>query len=61
MSMIDVLRIPSTIAGAIEVMCGIHGVNPERKESLTKSGYDAERVQACVDEFAEIWNKYGGD
>lgn len=54
----SVLKIPHTIAVAIEVINGIYGTGEERKSNLEKSGYNYEKVQECVDELFPLFKKY---
>ena len=53
-----VLKIPTTIAVAIEVINGIYGNNENRKTALCEAGYDYIKVQMCVDELFPIFQKY---
>ena len=54
----SVLKVPSTIAIAIEVINGIYGNGDARKKNLTELGIDYKKVQKCVDEIFPIWQKY---
>ena len=54
----SVLKIPSTVAVAIEVINGIYGNGEVRKKNLTEIGMDYMKVQKCVDELFPIWQKY---
>ena len=54
----SVLKVPSTIAIAIEVINGIYGNGDARKKNLTELGIDYTKVQKCVDEIFPIWKKY---
>lgn len=54
----NVLKIPSTIAYAIEVINGIYGNGDTRKKKLTESGLNYTKIQKCVDELFPIWKKY---
>lgn len=54
----SILKIPSTVAVAIEVINGIYGNGETRKKNLTESGIDYTKVQKCVDELFPIWQKY---
>lgn len=54
----SVLKVPSTIAIAIEVINGIYGNGDARKKNLTELGIDYTKVQKCVDEIFPIWQKY---
>lgn len=53
-----VLKIPTNIAVAIEVINGIYGNDSNRIEALEKSGYDAKKVQQCVNDLLPIWKKW---
>lgn len=55
------VKMPETIALAIEVINGIYGYGADRKQELKKAGYDYNRVQKCVNELFPIWKKYGDD
>lgn len=55
----SVLKIPETIAVAIEVINNIYDVGEARKKNLTTAGYDYLKVQACVDELFPLFKKYG--
>lgn len=58
------VRVPETIALAIEVINGVYGNGDARKQALRKAGYDTydyNRVQKCVNELFPIWKKYGDD
>lgn len=54
----SILKVPSTIALAIEVINGIYGNGDARKKNLTELGIDYTKVQKCVDELFPIWQKY---
>lgn len=54
----SILKVPSTIALAIEVINGIYGNGDTRKKNLTELGIDYTKVQKCVDELFPIWQKY---
>lgn len=54
----QVLKIPTNIAVAIEVINGIYGNDNDRIKALEKSGYDAEKIQQCVDDLFPIWEKW---
>ncbi len=57
----SIMKIPVNIAVAIEVINGIYGNNEERIKALEKSGYNAERVQQCVDDLFPIWQKWSDE
>ena len=52
--------IPPVVSIAFEVLSGKYGVNEERKKALEKEGYDYKKVQSCVNELVNLFNKYGG-
>lgn len=57
---VTIFNLPDTVSAAILVIGGQFGNGAERKERLRKAGYNAEKVQACVNELLPILNKYGG-
>lgn len=54
------IEINATVSAALMVLAGMYGVDPERKQKLTDDGYDAAKVQACVNELCKLINKYDG-
>lgn len=54
------INIPQTVSVALLVIAGQFGNGDDRKEKLTKAGYNAAKVQKCVNELIPILNKYGG-
>lgn len=54
------INIPQTVSVALLVIAGQFGNGYDRKEKLTKAGYNAAEVQKCVNELIPILNKYGG-
>lgn len=54
------INIPQTVSVALLVIAGQFGNGNDRKEKLTKAGYNAAEVQRCVNELLPILNKYGG-
>lgn len=54
------INIPQTVSIALLVIAGQFGNGNDRKEKLTKAGYNAAEVQKCVNELIPILNKYGG-
>jgi hypothetical protein len=58
MSEVSFIRIPETIAIAIEVINGTYGNGEDRKKSLKRAGYDYTKVQHCVNDLMPIFNKY---
>ena len=58
MTDISIIRIPETIAVAIEVINGTYGNGEDRKKSLKRAGYDYTKIQHCVNDLMPIFNKY---
>jgi hypothetical protein len=58
MSEVSFIRIPETIAIAIEVINGTYGNGEDRKKSLKRAGYDYTKIQHCVNDLMPIFNKY---
>lgn len=54
----SILKIPQTIAIAIEVINNVYGTGEERKKALESCGYDYDVIQNCVNELFPIWKKY---
>lgn len=54
------INIPQTVSVALLVIAGQFGNGDDRKEKLTKAGYNAAEVQKCVNELIPILTKYGG-
>ena len=52
--------IPPVVSVAFEVLAGKYGVDAERRKNLEKEGYDYNKVQNCVNELVNLFNKYGG-
>lgn len=57
---VTLINLPQTVSVALLVIAGQFGNGNERKEKLTKAGYDYAKVQTCVNELYPIINKYGG-
>lgn len=57
---VTVMNLPEMVSVALLVIGGQFGDGNERKQKLTKAGYDAVKVQKCVNELFPIINKYGG-
>ena len=55
---IAVVKLPTTIAGAILVIGGMYGNGEDRKTALKKDGFNSEEVQKAVNELLPIINKY---
>lgn len=58
MEEVSFIRIPETIAVAIEVINGTYGNGEDRKKSLKRAGYDYTKIQHCVNDLMPIFNKY---
>lgn len=58
MADVNIIRIPETIAVAIEVINGTYGNGEDRKKSLKRAGYDYTKIQHCVNDLMSIFNKY---
>lgn len=58
MAEVSFIRIPETIAVAIEVINGTYGNGEDRKKSLKRAGYDYAKIQHCVNDLMPIFNKY---
>lgn len=54
------INLPQTVSVALLVIAGSFGNGEERKNRLTKAGYNPNVVQSCVNELLPIINKYGG-
>lgn len=52
------VNLPQTVSVAILVIAGAFGNGEERKERLTKSGYDYQKIQNCVNDLLPIIKKY---
>ena len=57
---VTAFNIPETVSVALLVIAGEFGNGNERKQRLTKAGYNPSTVQACVNELLPILDKYGG-
>lgn len=58
MANVSFIRIPETVAVAIEVINGAYGNGEDRKKALKRAGYDYTKIQCCVNELMPIFNKY---
>lgn len=56
---VTAINLPQTISVALLVIGGSFGNGDERKNNLSKAGYDAKKVQNCVNALLPIINKYG--
>lgn len=52
------VNLPATVSAALLVIAGAFGNGNERKEKITKAGYNYTEVQKCVNELLPILNKY---
>lgn len=50
---------PTTIGVAMLVIAGCYGNGEERVRLLEADGYDYYKVQDCVNELLELYEKYG--
>lgn len=57
---VTAFNLPQTVSVALLVIAGQFGNGEERKEKLSKAGYNPAEVQKCVNELLPILNKYGG-
>ena len=57
---VTAINLPGTVSAALLVIAGQFGNGNDRKQKLTKAGYNPVTVQACVNELLPILNKYGG-
>lgn len=57
---VTVFNLPDTVSVALLVIAGVFGNGDDRKQKLSKAGYNSSTVQACVNELLPILNKYGG-
>lgn len=58
MAEVSIIRIPETVAVAIEVINGAYGNGEDRKKALKRAGYDYTKIQHCVNDLMPIFNKY---
>lgn len=52
------VELPETVVCAMEVLCNCYGIGDERKKLLKEAGYDADKVQKCVNELVNLFEKY---
>lgn len=52
------MEFPETVSVALEVLLDIYGVGQERIDKLTQAGYDAKKVQSCVNDLLKLFDKY---
>lgn len=52
------INLPETISVALLVIAGEFGNGDERKDKLTKAGYDYRKIQSCVNELITLMDKY---
>ena len=57
---VTAINLPDTVSVALLVIAGQFGNGDDRKQKLTKAGYNSTTVQDCVNELLPILNKYGG-
>lgn len=58
MGKVTAINLPQTISVALLVIAGYYGNNPERAEKLQRDGYDAAKVQRCVNDLLPILKRY---
>ena len=54
------IEITPIVAIALEVIAGKWGNGAEREEALRREGYNAVRIQKCVNDLIALMEKYGG-
>ena len=57
---VTTINLPQTISVALLVIAGQFGSGEDRKNRLSKAGYNASEVQKCVNDLLPILKKYGG-
>ena len=57
---VTAINLPKTISVDLLVIAEQFGNGKERKENLTKAGYNAQTDQNCVNDLLPIIAKYGG-
>jgi hypothetical protein len=57
---VTAINLPDTVSVALLVIAGQFGNGDDRKQKLTKAGYNPVTIQACVNDLLPILNKYGG-
>lgn len=57
---VTAINLPDTVSVALLVIAGQFGNGDDRKQKLTKAGYNPVNIQACVNDLLPILNKYGG-
>lgn len=53
------INLSRTVSVSLLIIAGLFGNGEERKNKLTKAGYDPNVVQECVNELLPIIKKYG--
>lgn len=54
------IEITPVVAIALEVIAGKWGNGIEREEALRREGYNAVKIQKCVNDLVTLMEKYGG-
>lgn len=54
------IEITPVVAIALEVIAGKWGNGTEREEALRREGYNAVKIQKCVNDLVTLMEKYGG-
>lgn len=57
---VTAINLPDTVSVALLVIAGQFGNGNDRKQKLTKAGYNPVTIQRCVNDLLPILNKYGG-
>lgn len=55
-----ILELSPIVAIALEVIAGKWGNGQERIERLEGAGYNADRIQKCVNDLMRVMKEYGG-
>lgn len=55
------VKMPSVVGAAFEVLAGVYGNDETRVKKLKEAGYDYARVQHCVNDLLTLFLKYKDD
>lgn len=55
---LQIVQLPETVGVALLVLADKFGTGEERKKALKEAGYDAHKVQLCVNDLVEIIERY---
>lgn len=58
MSDIVKIKMNDVMYAAFLVLCGHYGTGSERVEQLKADGFDADKVQKCVNDLVKVRDKY---